>query len=83
MFLILALYETLFQDLKRLLTLRSFWCKISFCDLIKSLTRTSLLKLLGTIRILRDYIILQIMTLSLVSLLFSREMNEFCLMNFN
>ena len=78
MFLILALYKTFFQDLKRLLTLHSFWCKIIFCDLIKNLTRASLLKLLGTIRILRDYIILQTMTLSLVSLLFSREMNEFC-----
>ena len=40
MFLILVLYGTFFQDLKRLLTLRSFWCKIIFCELIKSLTRT-------------------------------------------
>ena len=44
-------------------------CEIIFCELIKRLT--------CTIRILRDYIILQIITLSLVSLLFFGEMNEF------
>ena len=31
-FLILVLYGTFVQD-------RSFWCKIIFCELIKSLTR--------------------------------------------
>ena len=35
MFLILVLYGIFFQDLKRLLTLPSFGCKIIFCELIK------------------------------------------------
>ena len=39
-FLILVLCGTFFEDLKRLLTLRSFWCKIIFCELIKTLTHT-------------------------------------------
>ena len=38
MFLIMILYGTFFQDLKRLLTLRSFWCKIIFCELINPFT---------------------------------------------